>query len=416
MNAFIALPLSTRLAVLAFVGPLAGCVINIGIYALAWRPRPISPWQRPHPSAPPRSWTDFLPIVGWLGLSRESNLHGRAFWVRPLFIELLCGIGLPALYYWETSGRLTPLLLAVVPPTPLALHHLFFSHTVLIGLMLVATFIDFDEKTIPDEITIPGALLGLILAAAWPDSHLPVARLLSLVPLVNAYLPLLLTSTSDWPAWLNGIGGLAIGIGIFVAWCIALIPALATLRRGWWNGVRFYFASIARESAWWKMAIVAALGSSAIVAVWRGGGESWQSLLTSLVGLGFGGGMIWSVRIVGRIALHKEAMGFGDVTLMAMIGAFLGWQPCLMIFFLSPFFGLVIALIQWILTGRRDIPYGPYLCATAIVVIVKWPWFWDSLAGYFTLGWFLPGLLATCLVLLMALLTLWRLIERALVR
>ena len=45
------------------------------------------------------------------------------------------------------------------------------------ALMLVATFIDFDEKTIPDEITIPGTLLGLLFAALWPDSHLPVARL-----------------------------------------------------------------------------------------------------------------------------------------------------------------------------------------------------------------------------------------------
>jgi leader peptidase (prepilin peptidase) / N-methyltransferase len=214
VNPFIALPLSTRLAILAVLGVIAGCFINLGIYSLAWRPRPISPWQRPHPQAPRRKWTDFLPIVGWFGLARESHLHGRAFWVRPLFIELLCGIGLPALHFWEDSSKLAPLVLGVIPPTPSMLFHAFVSHAVLMGLMLVATFIDVDEKTIPDEITIPGALLGLLLAGIWPDSHLPVARPIVLAESPFAYLPLLLTSTSDWPAWLNEIAGLTLGIAI----------------------------------------------------------------------------------------------------------------------------------------------------------------------------------------------------------
>jgi prepilin signal peptidase PulO-like enzyme (type II secretory pathway) len=419
LNAFIALPLPLRLAILAVLGIIAGALINLGIYALAWRPRPISPWQRPHPKAPRRIWSDFLPILGWFGLARESNLHGRGFWIRPLFVELLCGIGLPLLYYWvtELSALAPPVpLLGFVLATPVKLHHEFMSYTVLLSLMLVATFIDFDEKTIPDEITIPGALLGLILAAIWPDAHLPVEHLLAPPLPIRGYGPLLLTSTSEWPAWLNSLGGLAIGISIFIAWCLAMIPALATLRRGWWRGVRLYFASIARESAWWKMLILASLGSAAIVLVWRAGGAPWQALLTSLVGLGFGGGMIWSVRIVGRLALHKEAMGFGDVTLMAMIGAFLGWQPCLMIFFLSPFAALVIAVAQWALTGRRDIPYGPYLCAAALVVILWWPWFWTNFGAAFAAGWLVPSVLAVCLVLLMALLTVWRLIESAFVR
>jgi leader peptidase (prepilin peptidase) / N-methyltransferase len=399
---------------LGLLGLLLGGLVNAGIYALAWFRRPISPWQRPHADAPPRRWSDFIPIGGWFGLARESSIHGRGFWVRPLLIEVACGLGLPALYWWETSGKLAPLLAAVAPPGAAPLHHQFISHAILMGLMLVATFIDFDEKTIPDEITVPGTLIGLLLAAIWPDSHLPVPRLIA--PAVRAYAPLLLTSTSDWPAWLNAAGGLALGLAIFVGWCLALIPALCTLRRGWWNGVRFYFASIARESAWWKMLLLAALGSAAILAVWRRDAAPWQALLTSLVGLGFGGGLVWAVRIAGRIALHKEAMGFGDVTLMAMIGAFLGWQPCLMIFFLSPFAALVIALTQWALTGRRDIPYGPYLCASAALVIVGWPWFWQNFGALFAAGWLLPAVLGACLLLMMGLLTLWRLVESAVFR
>jgi leader peptidase (prepilin peptidase)/N-methyltransferase len=414
LNAFLALPLTVRLALLAIVGLVLGCLVNLGIYALAWFMRPISPWQRRHPSVPPRVWSDFLPVVGWLGLARESKIHGRGFWIRPLLIEIACAAAFPALYWWEITGHLTPTLIGVLQPNAASFQQMFVGHAILFALMLVATFIDFDEKTIPDEITIPGTLCGLLLAAIWPDMHLPVAR--SIVPLPNmpplvAYQPLLLTSTSDWPAWLNSAGGLAVGLAIFIAWCVALIPALATLRRGWWNGVRFYFASLARESAWWKMLLLSALGSVAITVVWKRDGASWEGLLSSLAGVAVGGGIVWAVRIAGRLALRKEAMGFGDVTLMAMMGAFLGWQACLMIFFGAPFLALIIAVVQAVTTGRRDIPYGPYLCGMAVVVVVKWPWFWGQFGALFSFGWLLPMVLAVCVVLMAALLMLWRLVE-----
>ena len=41
------------------------------------------------------------------------------------------------------------------------------------------------------------------------------------------------------------------------------------------------------------------------------------------------------VRVLGSQVLRREAMGFGDVTLMAMIGAFLGWQAAVLTFFLG---------------------------------------------------------------------------------
>jgi prepilin signal peptidase PulO-like enzyme (type II secretory pathway) len=399
---------------IGLLGLIVGSLVNAGIYALAWSPRPISPWQRPHPEAPPRHWFDWAPVVGWLALARESKLHGRGFWIRPLLIELVCAIGLPALYWWVISGKLTPLLPipGFVGPTSSMLHHMFISQAILMALMMVATFIDFDEKTIPDEITIPGTLLALALAAVWPDSHLPVVRLLTPPPLAG-YAPLLLTSTSDWPTWLNSWRGAALGAALFVGWCVALIPALCTLRRGWWNAVRYYFASLARESAWWKLLLLAVAGSPVIVAVWWGAGPQWEGLLTSLVGLAFGGGLVWAVRIVSGVALGKEAMGFGDVTLMAMIGAFLGWQPCLIIFSMSPFAALFVALAQWALTGRRDLAFGPYLCLAAVMVIVWWPSFWKNLGPFFATGWLLLIGLAACLFLMMAMLMAWRMIERS---
>ena len=55
-----------------------------------------------------------------------------------------------------------------------------------------------------------------------------------------------------------------------------------------------------------------------------------------------------------RGCLRREAMGFGDVTLMAMIGAFLGWQAAVLTFFLGPFFGLAHALWKLVQLSSRN--------------------------------------------------------------
>ncbi len=411
MNLILAVPLAVRLAALFFVGLAAGSAINWAIYSLAWLSRPISPWQRPGPSAPPRRWPDYLPISGWLRLRREAAIHGAGFWIRPLAIELACGIGLAALYWWEITEHLAPPILGVARATPAMLHLQIMSQAILLAFLLVATFIDFDEQTIPDGVTIPGTLIGLALAAIWPLSHLPVVRVVG--PLGGlGYGPLLLTSTDAWPPWLDTWQGLALASAGFLTWCVALIPATSTLRRGWLKGVQYYVASIQRRSHWLPMLVIALVGLCVIGSVWLLGGASWQALLTSITGLVFGGGLIWAVRIIGQIALGKEAMGFGDVTLMAMIGTFLGWQPCLMIFFLSPFAALIIAVSQWLLTRRRDIAFGPYLCLAGLIVIVKWNAVWNFAAPIFAAGWLVPAVVTVCLLLMLGLLMCWRIIER----
>ena len=128
----------------------------------------------------------------------------------------------------------------------------------------------------------------------------------------------------------------------------------------------------------------------------------------------FGGGLIWGVRIVGGQALRVEAMGFGDVTLMAMIGAFLGWQAAFLIFFLAPFTALLIATAQWVLTGQRHIAFGPYLCFATLIVMLGWNAVWTEWASpMFSLGWFIPIMLVCCLVLMGGMLWLWRLVRDA---
>jgi hypothetical protein len=66
---------------------------------------------------------------------------------------------------------------------------------------------------------------------------------------------------------------------------------------------------------------------------------------------------------------------------------------------------------QWLLTRRRDIAFGPYLCLAGLVVIVKWADIWNFAAPIFALGWLVPAIVAVCLLLMLGLLMLWRIIE-----
>jgi prepilin signal peptidase PulO-like enzyme (type II secretory pathway) len=92
----------------------------------------------------------------------------------------------------------------------------------------------------------------------------------------------------------------------------------------------------------------------------------------------FGMSMIWSIRLVGKFALGKEAMGFGDVTLMAMIGAYVGWQACLPILGVSAIAALFISVPMAIFYRESTLPYGPYLSIGAVVVVLFWPSVWGG--------------------------------------
>jgi leader peptidase (prepilin peptidase) / N-methyltransferase len=223
-----------------------------------------------------------------------------------------------------------------------------------------------------------------------------------------AILSLLLTSPAPWFPALNGWKYLALGCLVIAVWTFSLIPATSTLRYGFSKAVIYYAASIRRDFYWPRYALLAAGPIVGIFVVWCIGGPRWEALLSSLVGLAFGGGLVWAVRVVGRISLQREAMGFGDVTLMAMIGAFLGWQAALMVFFLSPAAALFIAVSQYLLTGRKDIAFGPYLCLAAVVLIVAWAPVWEYAKVPFELGMMIPLVVGACLLLMMGMLMFMR--------
>ncbi len=135
----------------------------------------------------------------------------------------------------------------------------------------------------------------------------------------------------------------------------------------------------------------------------------WGGFWVGMNGLLVAGLLTQFFRLTGSLALRREAMGFGDVTLMAMIGAFLGWQAAVLTFFIAPFFAIAhmvwkaVAYLGKLLSGRkltsadREIPFGPYLSMAAVTLVFSWRWFWPGWArSYFEISrmlfWWILGL------------------------
>jgi leader peptidase (prepilin peptidase) / N-methyltransferase len=115
---------------------------------------------------------------------------------------------------------------------------------------------------------------------------------------------------------------------------------------------------------------------------WLAGSFALGGLAGSVLGALVGGFVIWLLRIFGSIAFGREAMGMGDVHLMFAIGAIVGAAGATLVFFISPFAGVLFALYKWLFGRGHELPYGPYIAlATAILLI-----FYCPIVGYLAPG------------------------------
>lgn len=105
-----------------------------------------------------------------------------------------------------------------------------------------------------------------------------------------------------------------------------------------------------------------------------------KSLIDSFLGILVGGGIIYLIgflfdsiyfKLLKKPPIQGEtsSMGGGDVKLLAMIGAFLGWQKAVLAFFLAPFLGIIIGIINLLVKKDHTLPYGPFLSLAALISI-----------------------------------------------
>lgn len=384
------------IATFFIVGAILGGQINHAIYKFAFfSRRPISPWMKVAPNQPKRTWLDCIPIVGWTLLNREEKTFGNYFWLRPFFIEVACAFGLVGLYLFHVeSNSFTPKGTYDVFPNRETTAWVWFAmQTILFGLLAIATFIDFDEFMIPDQVTIPGVVIFLVAAAAYPAELLPNVENAGIDG--RLVTPLHFASPEIWPAQSTGMLGMLAAMVCIWYWCFALIPKTCTFRNGVANFFPIMIASmlqrprktsgsikIAPRKIYAGTPILVGIALACIPAIaifWNVTADPNRiSFLTAVFGMTFGMSMIWSIRLVGKWALGKEAMGFGDVTLMAMIGAYVGWQACLPILGVSAIAALFISVPMALFYRESTLPYGPYLSIGTVVVVLYWPSVWGG--------------------------------------
>jgi len=111
------------------------------------------------------------------------------------------------------------------------------------------------------------------------------------------------------------------------------------------------------------------------------------SLETSVIGAMAGYMSLWSVFILFKMVTGKEGMGYGDFKLLAMLGAWLGWKPLLVVILTSSAVGAAVGITLIVLkkTERStQIPFGPYLAAAGWMTLLwgkELMGFYNSLFG-----------------------------------
>ena len=109
---------------------------------------------------------------------------------------------------------------------------------------------------------------------------------------------------------------------------------------------------------------------------------TWQQ---SGLGIFFGGGILYALAFGYYALTRREGMGGGDIKLLAMIGAFLGWQSLHYVIFASSLTGSLVGIVAMMRQkkgGQTRIPFGPFLALAALSylllqeqIIYSWHWY-----------------------------------------
>jgi leader peptidase (prepilin peptidase)/N-methyltransferase len=98
------------------------------------------------------------------------------------------------------------------------------------------------------------------------------------------------------------------------------------------------------------------------------------SIKNAFIGVLIGGGSLYLVASVYHVITKREGMGGGDVKLLAMIGAFIGWKGVLFTILCSSFIGSVVGVILMLISAEADskyaVPFGPFLSLGAIIYVL----------------------------------------------
>lgn len=293
-------------------------------------------------------WYENLPVLSWLLLRGRCAGCGWRIPARYVVVELLTAALFVAI--WWRFGW------------PVAVVWWVFA-----GLLVAATFIDFEHMIIPDGITLGGVVAGIVFCV--------------LVPQV-------IGAGVWWRGGLESVVGAIAGFGVLFLVVEGGKRVFGKKRHRfpdpepfeWFREGNAVRVTLGGESFdWWdvfsrerdEMRVV--LEGAAVVDGRESGGGELVFTHDTLTVDGVGIPLSEVGHVSGRmrsIVIPREAMGFGDVKFLACIGAFVGWQGVLFTLFAGSVAGSVAGIAGMFLQRDRSgarIPFGPFLALGALV-------------------------------------------------
>jgi leader peptidase (prepilin peptidase)/N-methyltransferase len=112
-------------------------------------------------------------------------------------------------------------------------------------------------------------------------------------------------------------------------------------------------------------------------------GPGW---VASLIGIAVGAGSLFAIAEIYYLVRHEEGLGMGDVKMLGMIGAFLGWKLALVTLVFSSLTGSIVGV--GVLVAKKEslkyaLPFGTFLAAGALVAAVAGDPLLDWYLGFF---------------------------------
>lgn len=360
----------------------AGACVGSFINLIAWRlPRGqgiVQPESRCGACGRSLAWFENIPVLSCLILRGRCRTCGTKFGFEHVLVEVGLGALFFATYFllyagpwrfpsteqswwWTRNGPIATL------PAMLA---------ILICWSTLATVSLIDARTfyVPIRMTAAATIAAFVL---W--------RMQALVPSIADAFP-------------SGRWGLDI---LPVRLCVASVTAMVGLLVSCvllWRGLiarsfidyeqEFIPASVIRVEMFKEFLFLVPIIVAFVIGYWLGNMPIIQARCEAatfgvygMCSFGFlvGGGIIWFTRIFASLAFGREAMGLGDVHILGVAGATLGWKIATITFFMAPF----IALTWLAISGgfnrivgkeKSEIPYGPYLAIACVISYLGNPW------------------------------------------
>ena len=335
---------------LTLMGLLVGSFLNVVIYRMPLGKSVVRP-----PSHCPNCeyripiWLN-LPIISWIQLrGRCAQCHAP---ISPRYLVVEAITGAAFLMTWLAWGHVHPGQAGAL--------------CVLWAGLIAATWIDLEHYIIPDEITLGGVGAGFILSALAP----------ALQGVETAVLAMRRSGIGAVVGALVVYAVLRFGKLLFGRLKIALEPGSRVVFHE--TGVLLPEGNVPYEEIFYRPSDAVVCHGERVELSTRSYANQpvRLELLRNPPRLRIGNETMnaeeepWMAVVTKQITVPREAMGMGDVKLMAGIGAFLGWEATVFSLLGSALLGSVVGL-GLIAIGRRDwqsrLPYGPFIAVAAVI-------------------------------------------------